>query len=134
MSKQPRLVAIAPRIAPMKPLLEVQSHDGPQRDRLRAATAPWRQWYKTARWQSLRLKIFTRDLFTCQRPQCGLMTSDTSQLVCDHIQAHRGDERLFWQESNLQTLCKPCHDVHKQREERAGMYQKTAHVTAKGKY
>lgn len=30
--------------------------------------------------------------------------------VVDHIVPHRGDERLFWDESNWQPLCKPCHD------------------------
>lgn len=40
-------------------------------------------------------------------------------LVCDHVKPHRGDERLFWDEANLQTLCKPCHDRDKQREEQA---------------
>ncbi|MHC2375665.1 hypothetical protein ACVIHA_000040 [Bradyrhizobium liaoningense] len=29
---------------------------------------PWKRWYKTARWQALRIEIFVRDLFTCQ---CG---------------------------------------------------------------
>ncbi|HPJ03272.1 MAG TPA: HNH endonuclease signature motif containing protein [Candidatus Limiplasma sp.] len=30
--------------------------------------------------------------------------------VVDHIIPHRGDETLFWDESNWQPLCKPCHD------------------------
>ena len=30
--------------------------------------------------------------------------------VVDHIVPHRGDERLFWDQSNWQPLCKPCHD------------------------
>ncbi|WP_347472778.1 HNH endonuclease signature motif containing protein [Clostridium kluyveri] len=28
----------------------------------------------------------------------------------DHIKAHEGDEKLFWDESNWQPLCKSCHD------------------------
>ena len=28
----------------------------------------------------------------------------------DHIVPHRGDKILFWDESNWQPLCKPCHD------------------------
>lgn len=65
-----------------------------------------------------RLRIFARDGFTCQRPVCGFMSANTSRLICDHRQPHRGDEALFWGEGNLQTLCKPCHDRHKQSEER----------------
>lgn len=84
----------------------------------RTLFSPWRKWYATARWRKLRLKIFARDMFTCQWPQCGLTTADTSQLVADHRKPHRGDELLFWDENNLQTLCKPHHDGVKQREER----------------
>ena len=31
--------------------------------------------------------------------------------IVDHIEPHKGDERLFWQRSNWQSLCKPCHDT-----------------------
>jgi len=27
----------------------------------------------------------------------------------DHIKPHKGDMQLFWDESNWQALCKPCH-------------------------
>jgi len=33
-----------------------------------------------------------------------------SASVVDHIVPHRGDKLLFWNESNWQALCKPCHD------------------------
>jgi 5-methylcytosine-specific restriction endonuclease McrA len=46
---------------------------------------------------------------------------NTSLLVCDHIKPHRGKEELFWDEGNLQTLCKPCHDSLKQAEEQASL-------------
>lgn len=34
--------------------------------------------------------------------------------VVDHITPHKGDEALFFDQGNLQTLCKPCHDGQKQ--------------------
>jgi len=34
----------------------------------------------------------------------------TPATVVDHIIPHRGDERLFWDETNWQPLCKQCHD------------------------
>lgn len=83
---------------------------------------PWHGWYKTARWARLRLATFIRDLFTCQR--CGLVEGDTGRLVCDHINAHRGDARLFWDADNLQTLCMDCHDRLKQAEEQATRHQR----------
>lgn len=33
--------------------------------------------------------------------------------VVDHIIPHKGDEALFWDESNWQSLCKPHHDTDK---------------------
>ena len=30
--------------------------------------------------------------------------------VVDHIIQHRGDQRLFWDQSNWESLCKECHD------------------------
>ncbi|SEN90473.1 HNH endonuclease [Paracoccus alcaliphilus] len=90
------------------------------RDRFqhREVIEPWRRWYKTARWQRLREGVLIRDLFTCKK--CGKIESDTSQLVGDHIVAHRGNADLFWLPSNIQCLCKPCHDRIKQAEERSG--------------
>lgn len=86
--------------------------------------APWHAWYKTARWSALRLKVFLRDRYTCQMPACGRLEGNTSLLVCDHIKPHRGSASLFWDEANLQTLCKPCHDEVKRREEFATQSQR----------
>jgi 5-methylcytosine-specific restriction protein A len=40
--------------------------------------------------------------------------------VVDHVVPHHGDQRLFWDESNWQGLCKPCHDAKTAREGRWG--------------
>ena len=40
--------------------------------------------------------------------------------VVDHIEPHKGDERLFWDIGNWQSLCKRHHDSDKQRIERRG--------------
>ncbi|MBF8651987.1 HNH endonuclease [Pseudomonas putida] len=45
----------------------------------------------------------------------------TAARIVDHIVAHRGDMTLFWDQSNWQSLCKPCHDSVKQAEEAAGL-------------
>lgn len=86
-----------------------------EHDRARKAANPLRALYGTARWQRLRWQVLARDLFTCR--SCGASTSDTSQLVADHIRPHRGDVALFWDADNLQCLCKHCHDGAKQRAE-----------------
>lgn len=38
-------------------------------------------------------------------------TGKRDGLVVDHIIPHRGDMAVFWDRSNWQTLCKPCHDL-----------------------
>jgi 5-methylcytosine-specific restriction enzyme A len=40
--------------------------------------------------------------------------------VADHIEPHKGDEEKFFDANNLQSLCKPCHDSHKQSQEATG--------------
>ncbi|SEM88349.1 hypothetical protein SAMN05192583_1394 [Sphingomonas gellani] len=111
-----RLKGLSSRLSPLRSRVPHLSHDRQTYDR-RRDEQPWRKWYKTARWQALRWSVLVRDRFTCQRPGCGRIEPDTSLLVADHKRAHRGDEALFWDECNLQTLCKPCHDSDKQREE-----------------
>lgn len=37
--------------------------------------------------------------------------------VVDHKTPHRGDQALFWDRENWQSLCSPCHDVTKRRQE-----------------
>ncbi|WP_312056850.1 HNH endonuclease [Acinetobacter courvalinii] len=38
--------------------------------------------------------------------------------VVDHIIPHRGDQDIFWDESQWQSLCVSCHSSVKQREEK----------------
>jgi 5-methylcytosine-specific restriction endonuclease McrA len=103
-----------PRLGKMPPSLAFMPDGRCERDRVRDAQ-PWRRWYRTSRWKKLRALVLLRDLYTCQR--CRRIEGNTSMLVADHRRPHRGDETLFWSETNLWTLCKPCHDGWKQREE-----------------
>lgn len=114
-----RLRTMPSQLGSLPPALNYLDASDRSPDANRSLFSPWRKWYATTRWRKLRMVVLTRDLFTCQRAACGWSTADTSLLVADHRTPHRGDEALFWDEGNLQTLCKPCHDRHKQREERA---------------
>lgn len=63
--------------------------------------------YKTPRWKSLRSHVIDSE------PVCRMCRADgvfTAAVVVDHITPHRGDLSLFWDETNLQPLCKQCHD------------------------
>lgn len=114
-----RLKVLPSTLTPLKPALGSLTLPARSGAAHRSIMSPWRKWYSTARWRALRMHILIRDRFTCQWPDCGQVVGNTSQLVADHKEPHRGDQALFWDEGNLQTLCKPCHDRHKQRTERA---------------
>ena len=110
----PRVKALGTRLQPAMTREESEA----KRFRERDAQHEWRGWYKTSRWQKLRWKVLVRDLFTCQRTDCGRIEANSSLLVADHKIRHRGDPKLFWDEGNIECLCKPCHDRLKQSEER----------------
>lgn len=114
-SRLTRLPPLVARLASSTAAPAGQVPAAPKRDE------PWRRWYKTARWRQLRWEVLTRDGFRCQMAGCGVMAPE---MVCDHVRPHRGDERLFWDVTNLQALCKPCHDGRKQREEQASLRER----------
>jgi len=72
----------------------------------------WRKWYKTARWQKLRMQVLIEAAFTCCR--CGAVRP-SPLMVADHRKAHKGNAAMFWDRGNLQAMCKACHDSEKQR-------------------
>jgi len=82
----------------------------------------YRRWYTLKRWVRLRKTVLIRDRFTCR--ECGLLKADTSELVADHTIEHRGDEALFWNIGNLQTLCRSCHDSKKQKLEQRSINER----------
>ena len=45
----------------------------------------------------------------------------TKASVVDHIKEHKGDESLFFDLRNTQSLCSQCHDGAKQTQERKGI-------------
>jgi 5-methylcytosine-specific restriction endonuclease McrA len=57
-----------------------------------------------------------RRAFLASHPTC-VRCGDPATTV-DHIRPHRGDERLFWDQSNWQPLCSHCHNAWKQASER----------------
>ncbi len=60
-----------------------------------------------ARWR------IARKRYLSQHPLCVECLKEnklTPATVVDHIVPHRGDQKLFWDESNWQPLCKDCHD------------------------
>ena len=85
-----------------------------QSDKSRAVLLPYRAWYGTTRWKALAQRQLA------MHPLCVMCEQEGKVVparICDHIQPHRGDEILFWNPQNLQSLCRRHHDVDKQRTE-----------------
>ncbi|WP_024558300.1 HNH endonuclease [Franconibacter pulveris 1160] len=82
-----------------------------------ASNAPWHYLYNTKRWYRLRYHQLQK------QPLCEFHLKRSlvvSASIVDHITPHKGDETLFHDPDNLQSLCKRCHDSVKQRLEKGG--------------
>ena len=71
-----------------------------------------------SRWQKARATFLRKHPLCADHQQRGHIVPAT---VVDHIIPHRGDQALFWDTGNWQSLCKLCHDSHKQRLEKGGV-------------
>jgi 5-methylcytosine-specific restriction endonuclease McrA len=83
----------------------------------------WRQGKTTGergynyRWQKARATFLERHPLCRHCQQKGVVTVATD---VDHIIPHRGNQQLFWDTSNWQSLCHSCHSVKTQAEEADG--------------
>lgn len=100
---------LKPRIATLEPKIKPMTGGG-----WRAGKTTTSRGYGY-RWQQLRA------LFLRANPVCVYCEREGRlkiATVVDHITPHRGDDRLFWDQANWQSLCKHCHDSIKAKEER----------------
>ena len=110
-----KLSNVKPLVAAAPPLLGRTTDKHGHDDR----SEHWRRWYKTARWQKLKVRVHIRDSYVCQRTGvvCAGRGKDWNAPVANHIRAHRGDPVLFWDENNIETVAKQVHDSEIQAEE-----------------
>lgn len=88
-------------------------------DRRSPEAAAYRKLYKSQRWQTLRrLQLSKHPL--CTRCLNGEPRRLTPATVVHHKREHKGDPALFFDPSNLESLCAPHHDRDAQSEERLG--------------
>lgn len=85
-------------------------------DRRSTGAASYRAWYWTPRWKAIASAQLRMEPHCRKCAARGLKVSAT---ICDHVERHRGGPVRFWA-GPFQSLCKPCHDGPKQREERRG--------------
>lgn len=71
------------------------------------ATRPAAKRGYNRRWQKAR-KSYLEAHPLCV--QCAKKGKYVRATVVDHIIPHRGDQKLFWDQNNWQSLCKSCHD------------------------
>lgn len=69
------------------------------------------------KWQKAREAYLMEHPFCVYCEREGMVTAAT---IVDHRIPHRGDEKLFWDQSNWQGLCATHHSSDKQREEARG--------------
>jgi len=83
---------------------------------VRGRAGQYSKLYTTPRWRKLRAAQLIH------QPLCEMCTEQgkvTEAKVVDHQEPHRGDMEKFWA-GPFQSLCEPCHNSHKQREENGG--------------
>jgi len=116
-----RLKTLKPKLSTLAPRLGRAPGDEQARLRERDQNVEWRGWYKTARWQKLKIRVHVRDNYICQKTGVLLIGKHPApnSPVADHKIPHRGDPVLFWDEDNIETVSKAYHDSEKQKEERA---------------
>jgi 5-methylcytosine-specific restriction protein A len=84
---------------------------------------PFKHLYNTSRWKKLRTQFLQEHPLCVKcKSKCVIKAAE----VVDHIQPHQGDEELFWDESNWQSLCKCCHDKKTAKED--GRWRKKGRV------
>lgn len=93
-----------------------------ERTALRDRSAPWRRWYRTKRWQQLRVEVIAAAEFRCA--VTGVRCSGTHPApdapTVDHKIPHRGLSELFWDRGNLQLVARVVHDTVKASIEAGG--------------
>ena len=70
------------------------------------------EFYKTARWRNLRRRVLDE---TPHCVRCGA-SRDEARLEVHHVRPPRGNEELFFDESNLVPVCRRCHGAITGRE------------------
>jgi 5-methylcytosine-specific restriction endonuclease McrA len=73
--------------------------------------------YNTKEWKKIRFRHLHYHPYCVV---CMTVGRQTVATVADHITPHRGNKVLFYDVTNIQSLCKPCHDSYKQRLETQG--------------
>lgn len=75
---------------------------------------PWQHLYGRSRWQAMRQRHLAEHPLCVY---CLMQEIVEVATIVDHVIPHKGDEAMFFDPDNLQSLCKHCHDSDKRLEE-----------------
>jgi 5-methylcytosine-specific restriction protein A len=89
--------------APGCPQLTDQTYCSAHRKAYEAARGTSAQRGYNGKWRA------ARAAFLALNPACVSVGCGTDATVVDHIKPHRGNQSLFWDQSNWQSLCASCH-------------------------
>jgi 5-methylcytosine-specific restriction enzyme A len=81
----------------------------------RKVEQPWRSWYKSPIWKSIRRHRLIEEP-RCR--QCAIEGCTVAASHVDHIEPHLGEWSLFSRYGNTQSLCVRHHNMHRQQETR----------------
>jgi 5-methylcytosine-specific restriction protein A len=87
------------------------------RDKLMLKRSDYSHLYKDRRWRWLRLERLSSEPL-CR--MCAIRNRVVAAEHVDHIKPHKGNEVLFYDYDNTQSLCGSCHNSAKQGIERRG--------------
>jgi 5-methylcytosine-specific restriction enzyme A len=79
--------------------------------------APHHELYGKIRWKRLR-RLQMAEFPLCR--MCEAAGRTTPATLVDHITPAKDDVELFFDMNNLQSICRPCHDSAKRKDERRG--------------
>lgn len=100
-----RLSSIKPKLQTLRPKLAQSARVHPARQTAHP--------FSTRRGRKVRDAVLLRDLFTCQ--MCGCIVragrTDGRSAVVDHVRPWTMRRDLWFEPSNLRTVCKDCHAV-----------------------
>ena len=110
MQRAPRICACGKLVQPGSRCACEAKRDAERKARFDTTRPSSSQRGYTGAWEK------ARKAFLHRHPRCAMCGARAE--VVDHKTPHRGDKELFWDKSNWQPLCTPCHSGAKQRIER----------------
>ena len=88
----------------------------------RRGEQPWRSWCKSPTWKSIRRHRLSEEP-ECR--QCAIEGRKVTASHVDHVEPHLGQWLLFFRYENTQSLCAHHHNMHRQREKRGQLIERS---------